>query len=125
MPSSRRPAYREGTGETISVGVALDEWLPTVGVDRVDVVKIDVEGAELRALRGAENLLRRHRPVLIVECNPLPLRRFQSATAADMIELLHEIYGPITRSSTPQAGFTLSNRSSRPSTNSGTKESSS
>ncbi|MEP6660956.1 MAG: FkbM family methyltransferase [Acidimicrobiales bacterium] len=85
---------REGTGETISV-VALDEWLPAVGIDRVDVVKIDVEGAELRALRGAENLLRRHRPVLIVECNPLPLRRFQNATAADMIDLLHEIYGPI------------------------------
>ena len=85
---------REGIGETISV-VALDEWLPTAGIARVDVVKIDVEGAELRALRGAENLLRRHRPLLIVECNPLPLRRFQNATAADMIELLHEIYGPI------------------------------
>jgi FkbM family methyltransferase len=85
---------REGTGETIRV-VALDEWVPTMGLDRVDVVKIDVEGAELRALRGAENLLRRHRPLLIVECNPLPLRRFQHATPADMIELLHEIYGPI------------------------------
>jgi hypothetical protein len=66
-----------------------------VDIAQVDVVKIDVEGAELRALRGAENMLRRHRPVLIVECNPLPLRRFQNATAADMIELLHEIYGPI------------------------------
>jgi hypothetical protein len=33
--------------------------------------------------------------LLIVECNPLPLRRFQNASPADMIELLHEIYGPI------------------------------
>lgn len=85
---------REGAGETIDV-VALDDWFLTSGLDRIDVVKIDVEGAELRVLRGGAQLLRRFRPVLIVECNPVPLRRFQDASPADMIELLHEIYGPI------------------------------
>ena len=33
-----------------------------------DVVKIDVEGAELAALRGAAETLSRHRPLVLVEC---------------------------------------------------------
>ncbi len=37
------------------------------GVDRVDLVKLDVEGAELGVLRGAEKVLRRHRPRLLIE----------------------------------------------------------
>ena len=34
---------------------------------RIDMVKIDVEGAEFRALRGAEALLRRYRPIILTE----------------------------------------------------------
>jgi len=34
----------------------------------VTLIKIDVEGAEYRVLRGAENLLRRCRPTVIFEC---------------------------------------------------------
>jgi hypothetical protein len=33
----------------------------------VDVVKIDVEGAEAACLRGAERILREHRPLVIFE----------------------------------------------------------
>lgn len=49
----------------------LDELLFDV-VDRVDVIKCDVEGAELPAMRGAERLLRRDHPVLLLEID----RRF-------------------------------------------------
>jgi FkbM family methyltransferase len=41
----------------------LDEY----GMDRVAVIKIDVEGHELAVLKGAETLLARNRPTLIVE----------------------------------------------------------
>lgn len=36
-------------------------------LDRLDLVKVDVEGADLHALRGMSGLLHEHRPVLFVE----------------------------------------------------------
>ncbi|HEX7095394.1 MAG TPA: FkbM family methyltransferase, partial [Acidimicrobiales bacterium] len=50
------------------------EWLDDVGF-----VKVDVEGHELAVLRGAERLLRRDRPTLLVECEE---RHHPGATAA-------------------------------------------
>jgi FkbM family methyltransferase len=43
--------------------VALDE----LGLERVDLIKIDVEGMEIDALRGAAGLIERFRPQLLVE----------------------------------------------------------
>ena len=43
----------------------LDEIIERVGLNRIDVLKIDVEGAEADVLRGAENTLRKTRYVLI------------------------------------------------------------
>jgi FkbM family methyltransferase len=37
---------------------------------RFDVLKVDVEGAELPLFRGATELLRRDRPVVLFECGP-------------------------------------------------------
>ena len=48
--------------------VPLDELTELAGRD-VALVKIDVEGHEEQVLRGAEALLRRHRPVVILEQN--------------------------------------------------------
>jgi FkbM family methyltransferase len=45
----------------------LDELL---GTTRVDVMKLDVEGAELGALRGARNVLNASRPLIMFESGP-------------------------------------------------------
>lgn len=45
----------------------LDIWLMEHPLDRIDLIKIDIEGAELPCLKGAECTLRQFRPVLIVE----------------------------------------------------------
>jgi hypothetical protein len=45
-------------------------------VDRVDVIKCDVVGGELPALRGAEQILRRDHPDLIVEIDRRYTPRF-------------------------------------------------
>lgn len=52
---------------TLSVPVvALDDYFNEN--DRVALLKIDVEGAELELLRGGEQILRRQAPLLIFEC---------------------------------------------------------
>jgi FkbM family methyltransferase len=47
----------------------------TASLPRVDLVKLDLEGAELRALQGARRLLSEHRPALIIELEPDHLER--------------------------------------------------
>ena len=54
--------------------VALDEFLPAV--ERLSLIKCDVEGAELFAFRGAERLIERHLPSVICEINPWYLEGF-------------------------------------------------
>jgi FkbM family methyltransferase len=47
----------------------LDTFVEAHRVQRVDVVKIDVEGAELAVLDGAQRTLADHRPVVVMEFN--------------------------------------------------------
>lgn len=48
----------------------LDEYCSVKGVERIDLVKIDVEGAELAVLQGGVGALQRFKPYLIVEIQP-------------------------------------------------------
>lgn len=45
----------------------LDSYLARCPLERVDIIKVDIEGAELPCLRGAEQTLRTYRPHLIIE----------------------------------------------------------
>lgn len=52
----------------------LDELVRRAGLERVDVLKIDVEGAEALVLRGASDILARHRPAIVCEVFPALMR---------------------------------------------------
>lgn len=69
--------------------VTADEYLGSRV--RVDVVKLDVEGGELAALRGMQGLLARSRPgpVIFVECNP-PLLESAGTSADGLVAWLAE-----------------------------------
>ena len=45
----------------------LDSYCQNQKVKHIDVIKIDVEGAELQVLRGGENVFQKCRPIMIIE----------------------------------------------------------
>lgn len=54
----------------------------------IDFVKIDIEGYEPKAIRGMERLIRRHRPIIVSECNEYWLQQFSGVTSGDYVEQL-------------------------------------
>lgn len=63
------------SSRTVSVPVTtLDEFLAQEGWPRIDLIKMDIEGAELAALSGMSHLLRRSsRMIIITEFSPIHL----------------------------------------------------
>lgn len=60
VTGAKRPA------ETIEL-TTLDSWAAETNPERIDLIKVDVEGEELAVLKGAAETLRKYRPKLIVE----------------------------------------------------------
>jgi len=52
--------------ETISLS-SLDDYLRENPIDRLDLIKIDIEGAEIPCLFGAQKTIRKFRPQIILE----------------------------------------------------------
>jgi FkbM family methyltransferase len=73
-------------GAEVDVDVATLDDVASDVLERVSLVKLDVEGAELRALRGATELLHRARPDFIVELEPEHLAR-QGGSIGEVQEL--------------------------------------
>lgn len=79
-----RPTRRVST-------TTLDEWRQREAPGRVDFVKMDIEGAEYRVLRGAETLIRDDRPTFFLEVNEVCLAR-DGKSVQDIVEFL-DTYG--------------------------------
>lgn len=78
--TSLRPQYNH-SGRSARVEVLpLDSYLERAGVQRVDFIKIDVEGAESLVLKGAPMLLAK-RPSIIIEFEESNQKRFGSSCA--------------------------------------------
>lgn len=65
----------------------LDRFCERASIDRLDLIKIDAEGAELRILRGGAATLARCRPALLIELNAPTLER-DAASIADVLAWL-------------------------------------
>lgn len=99
MPRSGGDVYsslRKGglvTGNDVEtfrvVGRTLDEVVLSLKLSRVDVMKIDIEGAELDVLRSASHLMRELRPVILCEYGTNTWPAF-GASAKELLELLDE-----------------------------------
>lgn len=77
--AGRGSLYGNGSGnkplQNVSI-TTLDLWATEQPLQRIDLIKIDIEGAELSCLRGAAATLAKFHPMLIVEVQD------ESATAA-------------------------------------------
>jgi FkbM family methyltransferase len=84
--SLHRKALAADSFATLSVPmVSLDDYFAED--DKVTLLKIDVEGAELEVLRGAARILRQHAPLLVFECEN---RHLGARTVQDVFSYLGE-----------------------------------
>lgn len=57
-------------GETVRT-ITLDQFVQERKIDKVDVIKMDIEGSELAAFIGTKEILSRHHPLLLIEFHAL------------------------------------------------------
>ena len=76
-------ATDSGDGPRVSVA-PLDEYLQDNPLDRLDLIKIDVEGFEARVLKGARHTIVNQRPIVFLELDDSYLRMRQSSIAEIM-----------------------------------------
>ncbi len=69
--------------------VALDDFVRDEGIDRIDVMKIDIEGGELEMLEGAKEAIRRWKPAILIEVNSVTSR----AAGYDQGEIIRLLEG--------------------------------
>ncbi len=72
--------------------VRLDDYLQANPLPRLDLMKIDVEGAEVRVLRGARKTLERFRPLIVFEVCPAWLAKMQTSPTELFAELVGHGY---------------------------------
>lgn len=78
-------AHRAGVGDKVISVVTLDDYAHERGIERIDVLKLDIEGHEAPALRGARRLLAERRiGAVIVES--LPAHGDVGAVAAYLLQ---------------------------------------
>jgi FkbM family methyltransferase len=81
-----------GTTGTTVAAVRVDTWARKNGIERLDLLKLDVEGSEVGVLGGAEQTIRRFRPTTVIECNPVALRRFGGGSHHDLVSAMKALF---------------------------------
>lgn len=93
LAGSHLTSDADATGGTEAVHtITIDDWVAQYGLPRVDLVKMDIEGAELDALAGAHTTLSRCAPALLIECNAVVMRRFHRRSSRDLFDVLSRYY---------------------------------
>jgi FkbM family methyltransferase len=70
----------------------LDDMFPDLPLDRVDFMKVDVEGFELEVFAGARDILNAYRPVVFLEMNHWCLNIYRRISLPEFRERLMQIF---------------------------------
>jgi FkbM family methyltransferase len=87
----RRRKYNVETPEIEEIEIELkkmDDVIPEI--IKIDLIKIDVEGAEYEVLRGAQRILISDKPVIIFECG-IGASDYYDTNPAELFEYLHNL----------------------------------
>ncbi len=76
-------------GKKVNVST-IDFYTEEHGLKKLDLIKIDVEGFEMKVLHGAKKVLQKFKPLLFIEVNDNNLKE-QGNSAASLIEFLFKI----------------------------------
>jgi FkbM family methyltransferase len=78
-------------GDTVQVqAISVDEYVKQNHINRIDFIKLDIEGAELHALNGMRETLKRFRPILLMELSTEVLPN-TPLTPDEITQLLREL----------------------------------
>lgn len=76
---------------------SLDDWVETEQLQRCDLIKIDIEGADLDVLRAGKHLIQLFRPIIIAEFNSYWMKQV-GQNFSDVVEFFspqNYLIGPI------------------------------
>lgn len=79
----REEGEHRGEGSEKVQTTTLDNFVRAQSVQKIDFIKVDIEGAEMLFLEGAAETLREFRPIMMMEFNPESLEEF--GTSADAL----------------------------------------
>jgi FkbM family methyltransferase len=83
---------KTASDQTLSIeATTLDLVAGREGIEALHLIKMDIEGAEVAALRGAEQTLRRFKPIIAIEYNRAALRR--SGSSLEQLDGLLDSFG--------------------------------
>ncbi|MBH8552383.1 FkbM family methyltransferase [Nostocaceae cyanobacterium CENA357] len=72
-----------------------DDWFQENDIDKVDLLKVDIEGSEILFLEGAEQVINNFKPDLVIEFNPHTLKNCSQANHRDLFLKLKSLYPKI------------------------------
>lgn len=91
--SGPRSSYRDDRARTYHVkAVRLDDWARENNINRLDFIKMDVEGTEKASIEGSLEVLKKFRPYLIIEFNLYTIKNIQNEDPLDLFFLLKETF---------------------------------
>lgn len=75
-------AASRSDSRTEAPSVRLDTYVSRRGLDRIDLIKMDIEGAEAGAISGARATLLQYRPTILMEVNQIALNGVGASRSA-------------------------------------------
>ena len=81
---------RDASGSVKSI--ALDDFVQQRRLPRIDFIKMDIEGAELDALHGAAEIIKKHRPKLAISVYHKPEHFIEVPQFLESLDLGYRFY---------------------------------